>query len=294
MTDTAPPGLAAEFEASRGRLAAIAYRMLGSRADAEDAVQETWLRLGRAGTAGIASPGGWLTTVVSRICLDMLRSRQSRREEPLDGQLPDPVVSGLPPADPAAEAELADSVTMALLVVLDKLTPAERLAFVLHDMFAVPFADIAAIVGREPNAAAQLASRARRRVAGSSAAPDTTLARQREVVGAWLAAARAGEFESLLTLLDPDVVVRIDLGALAGGLREVRGADKAVGLAAAYRSGAEYARLALVGGAAGIVVGSPSGDTASVMAFTFTAGRISEIFILADAARVGRLVPPGT
>jgi len=275
------------FEASRGRLRAIAYRMLGSLSDADDAVQETWLRLSRADAADLANIDGWLTTVISRICLDMLRSRSARREEPLEEHLPDPVISSL---DPAYEAELTDAVGMALLVVLDTLSPTERLAFVLHDMFAVPFDEIAPIVGRSPNAAAQLASRARRRVREPATAPDTSLARQREVVGAWIAAARGGEFDALLTLLDPDVVVRIDLGALpAGGLREVHGAAQAVGLAANFRDLAEFARAALVGDAAGIVVTGDDGQPASVMAFTFAAGVISEIYILADAPRLSRL-----
>lgn len=295
MTDAGTRDLAAAFEASRGRLRAIAYRMLGSLSDADDAVQETWLRLSRSGADDLANLGGWLTTVVSRICLDMLRSRSARREEPLGERLPDPVVSGL--AGPEQETELAEAVGMALLVVLDKLTPAERLAFVLHDMFAVPFDEIAPIVGRSPNTAAQLASRARRRVRGSAAAAtDTTLARQREVVGAWIAAARSGEFNALLTLLDPDVVVRIDLGALpAGGLREVRGADRAIGLAASYRRSAPFARAALVSGAAGIVVTGDGGQGASVMAFTFAAGKITEIYILADRHRLAGLglAPPG-
>jgi len=294
MTDAASADLAAAFEASRGRLRAIAYRMLGSLTDAEDAVQEAWLRLSRADADAVENLGGWLTTVVSRICLDMLRSRSARREEPLGEHLPDPVVSSLDTASPEQEAELADAVSMALLVVLDKLTPAERLAFVLHDMFALPFDDIAPIVGRSPNTAAQLASRARRRVRGRATATDTSLARQREVVGAWLAAARGGDFDALLTLLDPDVVVRIDLGALpAGGLREVRGAAQAVGLAASYRRSAPFAHAALVSGSAGIVVTADGGDLASVMAFTFSAGKITEIYILADRSRLTRLgLPP--
>jgi RNA polymerase sigma factor (sigma-70 family) len=287
MTDTGPPDLAAAFEASRGRLRAIAYRMLGSLTDADDAVQETWLRLSRSDAGEVANLDGWLTTVVSRICLDMLRSRSARREEPLGEHLPDPTVSSLDRADPEQESELADAVGMALLVVLDKLSPAERLAFVLHDMFAVPFDDVAAIVGRSPSAAAQLASRARRRVRGSDAATDTSFARQREIVGAWLAAARGGKFDALLTLLDPDVVVRIDLGALAaGGLREVRGAAQAVGLAASYRRAAPFARPALVSGSVGIVVMDDDGQPASVMAFTFAAGKITEIYILADHSRL--------
>ncbi len=288
MTDAGSPDLAGAFEASRGRLRSIAYRMLGSLSDADDAVQETWLRLSRSGADDVANLGGWLTTVVSRICLDMLRSRAARREEPLGEYLPDPVVASMD--SPEEESELADAVGMALLVVLDKLSPAERLAFVLHDMFAVPFDDVAAIVGRSPAAAAQLASRARRRVRGPAVAPDTSLARQREVVDAWLAAARAGEFDALLTILDPDVVVRIDLGALAGGgLREVRGAAQAVGLAASYRRSAPFAHAALVCGSAGIVVTANAGQPGSVIAFTFTAGKISEIYILADRSRLIRL-----
>jgi RNA polymerase sigma factor (sigma-70 family) len=293
MTGADCADLATAFETNRGRLRAIAYRMLGSLSDADDAVQETWLRLSRSDPDGLANLGGWLTTVVSRICLDMLRSRSARREEPLGEHLPDPVVGSLDSADPEQETELADAVGMALLVVLDKLTPAERLAFVLHDMFAVPFDDIAAIVGRSPSAAAQLASRGRRRVRGSAEAKDTSLARQRQVVGAWIAAARGGRFDALLTLLDPDVVVRIDLGALpAGGLREVRGAAQAVGLAASYRRSAPFAHAALVCGSAGIVVGAEDGQPASVMAFTFAAGKITEIYILADRDRLAGLSLP--
>jgi RNA polymerase sigma-70 factor (ECF subfamily) len=290
MTDAEALDLAAAFEPSRGRLRAIAYRMLGSLSDADDAVQETWLRLSRSDAHDIANLDGWLTTVVSRICLDMLRARAARREEPLVERLPDPVVGSLDTADPEAEAELADAVGMALLVVLDKLSPTERLAFVLHDIFAVPFDDIAPIVGSSPNAAAQLASRARRRVRGSAAATDTSLARQREVVAAWIAAARGGEFDTLLTLLDPDVVVRIDLSALsAGGLREVRGAARAVSLAASYRSAAPFAHPAMVSGAAGIVITADDGQATSVMAFTFAAGKITEIYILADPSRLAQL-----
>jgi len=278
------------FEASRGRLRAIAYRMLGSLADADDAVQETWLRLSRSDADDVENLAGWLTTVTSRICLDMLRARSSRREEPFGERLPDPVVSSLDMPDPEREAELADAIGMALLIVLDKLNPTERLAFVLHDMFAVPFDDIAPIVGRSPNTAAQLASRARRRVHDSAAPMDTSLIRQREVVDAWIAAARRGDFDALLTLLDPDVVVRIDLGALAsGGLREVRGAPQAVGLAASFRSSAPFARPAMVSGSAGIVVTPDGGQPASVLAFTFGAGRITEIYIVADQPRLARL-----
>jgi RNA polymerase sigma factor (sigma-70 family) len=305
MTDVTTPDLATAFEASRQRLQAIAYRMLGSISDAEDAVQETWLRLSRQDAHDLANLGGWLTTVVSRICLDMLRSRSARQEQPLAEHLPDPLVSSLDgagpgqagpvQASPEQEVEQSDAVGMALLVVLDKLSPAERLAFVLHDMFAVPFDEIAPIVGRSPNTAAQLASRARRRVSGSAAATGTSLARQRKIVGAWIAAARGGHFDALLTLLDPDVVVRIDLGALpAGGLREVRGAAQAVGLAASFRRSAPFAHAALVNGTAGIVVTAHGEQPASVMAFTYAAGKITEIYILADRPRLTRLglAPP--
>jgi RNA polymerase sigma factor (sigma-70 family) len=282
--------LTAAFESSRARLRAIAYRMLGSLTDADDAVQETWLRLSGSDADQVENLGGWLTTVISRICLDMLRLRSARREDPLGERLPDPAVSRFNAADPEEEAELADAVGMALLVVLDNLSPTERLAFVLHDMFAVPFDEVAPIVGRSPNTAAQLASRARRRVRDSVAPADTSLARQREVVGAWIAAARGGDFDALLTLLDPDVVVRIDLGALAsGGLREVRGAAQAVGLAASFRSSAPFAHPAMVGGSAGIVVTPEGAQPASVMAFTFGAGRITEIYIVADQPRLARL-----
>jgi RNA polymerase sigma factor (sigma-70 family) len=295
MTGATTADLATAFEASRHRLQAIAYRMLGSLSDAEDAVQEAWLRLSRSGADDLANLGGWLTTVVSRICLDMLRARSARQEQPLDEHLPDPVVSSLDRADPEQEAELSDAIGMALLVVLDKLSPTERLAFVLHDMFAVPFDEIAPIVGRSPNTAAQLASRARRRVGGAAGATGTSLTRQRKIVGAWIAAARGGNFDALLTLLDPDVVVRIDLGALpAGGLREIRGAAHAVGLAASYRRSAPFARAALVNGTAGIVVSAEAGQPASIMAFTFAMGKITEIYILADRTRLTRLglAPP--
>lgn len=285
------PDLAAAFEVHRGRLQAIAYRMLGSLADAEDAVQETWLRLARTDPGELANLAGWLTTVVSRICLDLLRARTARREEPLGEHLPDPMVSSLDDADPAQEVELADVVGMALLVVLDTLTPAERLAFVLHDMFAVPFDEIASIVERSTDATTQLASRARRRVRSATRPRTTSLARQREVVGAWIAAARSGNFDALLSLLDPDVVVRIDLGALAaGGLRELRGSTHAIALAASYRRAAPFARPAFVAGSAGIAVAPGGGQTGSVMAFTFTADKISEIYILADPTRVTDLL----
>ncbi len=212
-------GLADRFEASRNHLRAVAYRMLGSMSEADDAVQEAWLRVSRSGTSGVENLGGWLTTVVARVCLDLLRSRKSRREEPLGVHLQDPI------ANPEHEALLADSVGLALLVVLETLAPAERLAFVLHDMFAVPFDEIAPIVGRSPAAARQLASRARRRVQGAATVSDTDRARQREVVDAFLAASRGGDFAALLAVLDPDVVLRADRAAVEmGSAKEVRGA----------------------------------------------------------------------
>src|SRR5436309_9638752 len=215
--------LAEQFEAERPHLRAVAYRMLGSLSEAEDAVQESWLHLSRSDTSDVANLGGWLTTVVARICLDMLRSRKSRHEESLDVHVPDPIASHEEGIDPEQEALLADSVGLALLVVLDTLNPAERLAFVLHDLFGVPFDEIASIVGRSPTAARQLASRARRRVQGAATAPDVDLTRQREVVDAFLAASRGGDFDALLAVLDPDVVLRADSAAVhMGSSTEVR------------------------------------------------------------------------
>src|SRR5712692_3270342 len=220
-----PDWLAEQFEANRTHLRAVAYRMLGSLSEADDAVQESWLHLSRSGTSGVENLGGWLTTVVARVCLDMLRSRKSRREESLSAHLPEQIVSGEAGTDPEHEAVLADSVGPALLLVLETLAPAERLAFVLHDMFAVPFDEIAPMVGRSPAAARQLASRARRRVQGAATVPDTDRVRQREVVGAFLAASRGGDFAALLALLDPDVGLRADPEAVrVGAAKEVRGA----------------------------------------------------------------------
>jgi RNA polymerase sigma-70 factor, ECF subfamily len=283
--------LARRFEDHRARLRAVAYRMLGSLGEADDAVQEAWLRL--SGTGGVENLGGWLTTVVSRVCLDMLRSRTSRRETPLGEPpgvpVPDPIVGRQDRVDPEHEALLADSVGLALLAVLETLSPAERLAFVLHDTFGVPFAEIAPIVGRSPTAARQLASRARRRVRGRAACPDADLARQREVVDAFLAAAREGDFEALLAVLDPDVVLRADLGPLpAGGSREVRGARAVAEGALAFSRFAPFARPALVNGAAGVVV-APRGRPYSVMGFTVKGGKIAEIDILADPRRLREL-----
>ena len=281
--------LAQGFEEHRPRLRAVAYRMLGSLGEADDAVQEAWIRLDRSEPGEIENPGGWLTTVVARVCLNMLRSRRSRREEPLDARVPDPIVGREDGADPEHEALLADSVGLALLVVLEKLTPAERLAFVLHDMFALPFDEISRIVGRSPVAARQLASRARRRVRGASAAPDADLAGQREVVGAFLAAARDGDFDALLAVLDPDVVLRADYGPTPAGMsRVVRGARDVAGQALTFSRVAPSSRPALVNGTAGLV-NAPGGKPLAILGFTVARRRIVEIDILADPERLRRL-----
>ena len=285
MTDTA--ALAAQFEAHRPRLRAVAYRMLGSVTEADDAVQEAWLRLSRSDAGGIDNLGGWLTTVTARVCLDMLRTRRARRED-LTGQMPEPLVSAVDGPDPEQEAILADQVGLALLVVLETLAPAERLAFVLHDVFAVPFDEIAPIVDRTPTATRQLASRARRRVQGSPTEPDVDLRRQQEVVDAFLAASRAGEFGRLLEILDPDAVVRADYGPRAGARLEVHGAEAVVEQAMSFRHLAAGARRALVNGAAGLVVFT--GDRPyAVLGFTVRGDRIAEIDILADPARLARI-----
>jgi RNA polymerase sigma factor (sigma-70 family) len=274
------------FEANRTHLRAVAYRMLGSVSEADDAVQEAWLRLSRRSDPDeLDNLRAWLTTVVARVCLDMLRSRRSRREESFDTHMPEPIVSREDGMDPEHEALLADSVGLALLVVLETLTPAERLAFVLHDMFAVPFEEIAPIVDRSPAAARQLASRARRRVRGTAPEPDVDLARQREVVDAFLAASRDGDFEALVALLDPDVVLRAD-GPDAP--RHLRGAPAVLGQARRYARLARFARPALVNGAAGVVV-APVGRPFAVMGITVARGRIVEIDIFADPKRVREL-----
>jgi RNA polymerase sigma factor (sigma-70 family) len=285
---TQPHDLAEQFETHRPRLRAVAYRMLGSVAEADDAVQESWLRLTRSDRSDVANLGGWLTTVVSRICLDMLRSRRARREDPMGVHLPEPIVSAADGPDPEQEAILADSVGLALLVVLETLTPAERLSFVLHDVFGVPFDEIAPIVDRTPTAARQLASRARRRVQGSPVEPDVDLARQREVVSAFIAASRAGDFDALLAILDPDVVIRADLGSRAAGRTEVRGAAAVVEQAMTFRHLAPGARQAVVNGAAGVVVFAGERPYA-VIGVTVRAGLIVEIDILADPDRLQRL-----
>jgi RNA polymerase sigma factor (sigma-70 family) len=281
--------MAERFEANRPHLRAVAFRMLGSVSEADDAVQEAWLRLSRSDPRGIENLGGWLTTVVARVCLDMLRSRKSRREEPLGPHVPEPIVSGEDGLDPEHEVLLADSVGLALLVVLETLGPAERLAFVLHDMFALPYDEIAPIVGRSPTATRKLASRARQRVQGAAPTPDADLDRQRQVVNAFLAAARGGDFDALLELLDPEVVLRVDRGVVRPGASiEVRGAPAVVEQALSYAGGGRFARPALVNGAAGFVV-APGGRPVAVAGFTVAHGKIVEIDVLADRARLREL-----
>jgi RNA polymerase sigma factor (sigma-70 family) len=279
--------LTQQFEAQRGQLRAVAYRMLGSVSEADDALQESWLRVSRADASNVENLGGWLTTIVSRVCLDMLRSRKARREEPIGAHVPEPIVSREDEVDPEHEALLADSVGLALQVVLDTLTPAERLAFVLHDMFGVSFDDIAPIVDRSPAAARQLASRARRRVRGGAPAPDVDLARQREVVDAFLAAAREGDFDALLEVLDPDVVLRVDRGATRPGVL-IQGAAAVVKQARHFAGGARFARPALVNGAAGLVV-APGGRPVALAGLTVANGKVVEIDVLADRARLSEL-----
>ena len=277
--------LAERFEEHRIHLRAVAYRMLGSLSDVDDAVQEAWLRLSRADSDAIDNLGGWLTTVVARVSLDMLRSRQSRREEPLTPDAPEPIATDNTGSSPEQELLLADSVGLALLVVLDRLTPAERLAFVLHDMFALPFEEIAPIVGRSTEAARQLASRARRRVRGGGA-PDPDLVRQREVVEAFLAALRAGDFEGLLAVLDPDLVVRADMAA--GAPTEIRGAAAWAKGAVAYGHLAQFTQPALVDGAIGVVV-APHGKVVRALRFTMANGKITELEVIGNPARLGEL-----
>ncbi|WP_242346576.1 sigma-70 family RNA polymerase sigma factor [Anaeromyxobacter terrae] len=277
------------FEALRAHLRAVAYRMLGSLAEADDAVQEAWLRLERADVNGIGNLGGWLTTVVARVCLDLLRARQARREEPAGVHLPDPIVTG-EGGDPEAEALLAGSVGLALLVVLDTLAPAERIAFVLHDVFGVPFEEIGPMVGRSPVAARQLASRARRRVQGATPEPDPDPARQRAAVDAFLVAARAGDLEALLAVLDPNVVLRADRGAAPGGSKVVRGAREVAEQSVHYARRAASTRPARVNGAAGLVALDAKGRPYSVLGFTVAGGKIVELDVLADPERLRGLV----
>ena len=275
--------LAERFEANRGHLRAVAYRMLGSASEADDAVQEAWLRLARSDADEIGNLGGWLTTVVARVCLDMLRSRKSKREEPLGPQVPEPAVSS---ASTEQEAEMAESVGLAVLVVLQTLAPAERIAFVLHDMFDLPFDEIAPIVGRTPAAARQLASRARRRVQGAERPDETELTRKQKIVDAFLVAARGGDLQGLLAVLDPNVVFRADdAAARLGDARELRGADA---VARSFLGRAQTARSALIDGALGVVV-APNGRLLLVLNVTITRGKIAAINAVADAERLGRL-----
>ena len=281
--------LAQEFEQHRTRLRAVAYRMLGSLSEADDAVQETWLRLSRVDSDEIENLGGWLTTVVARVSLNTLRSRRARREDPLDVRMPEPMIDRADGTDPEHEALLADSVGLALLVVLETLNPAERLAFVLHDMFAVPFEEIAPIVDRSPAAARQLASRARRRVQGENAIPDADLDTQREVVDAFIAAAREGKFEALLEVLDPDVVRRADHGAVAMGASSlVRGAANVARQALAFSRLDIEVRPALVNGAAGTVT-LRDGRPFAIAAFTIRSRRIVEMDVIADPEFLSQL-----
>jgi len=287
---TEPDWLAEGFEQNRARLRAVAYRMLGSLAEAEDAVQETWLRASRSDATGVDNLAGWLTTIVARVCLNALRSRRARREDPLGVHVPDPVIGRADGTNPEDEALLADSVGLALQVVLDTLAPAERLAFVLHDMFDLPFDQIAPIVGRSPAMARQLASRARRRVRGADAhAPDPDIARQRDVVDAFFAAAHCGDFDALVAVLDPDVVLRSDAGAARRGASVlVHGAAAVAGRALMFAQPSILIRPALVNGAAGVVV-TVGGRPVSVLGFTVSHGKITEIDVMADRDRLQRL-----
>jgi RNA polymerase sigma factor (sigma-70 family) len=285
VTVTAVDWQTEEFERHRPHLRAVAYRMLGSLSDADDVVQETWLRLSRSDAASVENMRAWLTTVVGRVCLDLLRARRSRGEEPLDGQLPDLLVDRADGIDPEHEALLADSVGLALLVVLDTLSPPERLAFVLHDIFAVPFDEIGPIVDRSPEAARQLASRARRRVRAERTIPDADLETQWEVFDAFIAAARDGDFDRLVAVLDPDVVVRADFGR-AGGSQEVRGAAAVARQALAFaRAHVGEIRPALVNGAAGVVA-SLHGQPFSIAAVTVRNGKIVELDFFNDPERL--------
>jgi RNA polymerase sigma-70 factor (ECF subfamily) len=279
--------LAEKFEENRGHLRAVAYRMLGSLNEADDAVQEAWLRLSRSDANTIENLGGWLTTVVSRVCLDMLRSRSSRKEEALEGQPNEPVAIGESGRDPEQETLLADSIGTAVLIVLDRLEPAERLAFVLHDMFAVSFDEIASIVGRSPEAARQLASRARRRIQGAPAVPKASLGEQRRVVDSFLDALRRGDFEGLIAVLDPDVVVRVDeAAARPGAAKEIRGARNwAKGAIAFSRQVSGAVQPMLINGEVGLVW-TPGGHVFRVLRFSFSDGKIATVDVIADPARI--------
>ena len=281
--------LTERFEEHRPRLRAVAYRMLGSLTEADDAVQDAWLRVSRADTSSVENLGGWLTTVLARVCLNMLRSREQRREAPLGVHIPDPIISPESRVDPEHQAVLADSVGLALLVVLETLNPAERVAFVLHDMFGVPFEEIAPMLERSPAAARQLASRARRRVQGRAPEPDADLTRQREVVDAFFTAARDGDFAALVAVLDPHAVLRSDGGAAPGRPTvAIQGAQAVAEQAVTFGRLSPYARPALINGAAGAVVVA-QGRLLSVMGFTVTGGRVIAIDVLSDPARLRSL-----
>ncbi|MFF5210164.1 RNA polymerase sigma factor SigJ [Streptosporangium sp. NPDC000396] len=284
--------LTERFEEHRTQLRAVAYRMLGSVSEADDAVQDAWLRVSRADTGDVENLGAWLTTVVARVCLNMLRSRQHRRDEPFEVHMPDPIISPDSGVDPEHEAVLADSVGLALLVVLETLSPAERLAFVLHDMFAVPFEEIASMIERSPAAARQLASRARRRVRDQAPLPDPDLTRQRAVVNAFFAAARDGDFDALVTVLDPGVVLRSDGGAArARHTVVITGAHTVAGQALTFRRFSPFVQPALINGAAGVVA-IANGQPLSVMAFTVADGKVLAIDVLSDPERLRRLDLP--
>ena len=287
-----PGRLAEQFEEHRRHVRAVAYRMLGSVSEAEDAVQEAWIRLSRTDVSGVENLRGWLTTVVARVCLDMLRTRASRREDPLDVHVPDPIIARAVSRGgegPEGEAMLADSVGLALLVVLEKLEPAERLAFVLHDVFAMTFEEIAPIVDRSVVATRQLASRARRRVQGQAPASDADLRKQRPVVDAFLAAVRDGDFESLVAVLDPEIVLRADGGAVEGVSRLVRGAQAVAAQAATFSKLGLSSQVVLVNGNVGVVSRRPDGRLFSVVGFTIAGGKVVEMDILADPDRLSRL-----
>ena len=288
MTGRNDQWLAERFQEQRPHLRAVAYRMLGSLSEADDALQEAWLRASRADTSSVENLGGWLTTIVARIALNMLRARKAKREEPLEIGIPDPVISPLNGADPEQQALIGDSVGLALLVVLETLPPAERLAYVLHDMFAVPFDEIASITDRSAAAARQLASRARRRVQGSARVPDADLDRQWSVVNAFAAASRDGDFAALIEVLDPDIVLREDDGTeRPAASAVVRGAREVAGRALMFSHMALYARLVLVNGAPGVIV-LPQGEDRpfALMAFTVMGGRVVEINVMNDPKRL--------
>jgi RNA polymerase sigma-70 factor, ECF subfamily len=283
-----PERLAEQFEQYRAHLRAVAYRMLGSASEADDAVQESWIRLGRTDVSDVQNLRGWLTTVVARVCLDMLRTRTSRREDPLDTRIPDPVITRAD-GDPESDAVLADSVGLALLVVLEKLEPSERLALVLHDVFGMPFEEIAPIVDRSVVATRQLASRARRQLRGQAPTSDADLRTQRRIVDAFLAAVQNGDFEALVAVLDPDIVLRADGGAVKGLSRLVRGAQAVMAQAAAFSKIALSNQVVLVNGNIGLVCRLPDGRLFSVIGFTIAGGKVVELDILADPDRLSRL-----